>query len=230
MGFVALSLLAGLSACGGEHGGAELVAPPRDLADPAILEDGPRRAFVGMVEGTDAAVGVVVSGHKIIVYFCGGAETVGTHSGSLFAKRLGASREEPVDLAATQPGGTWRVEGRAAGAHAEGLLWRGEDDPAPLRFRADATIEGTMADVYAAPGEPCRTTAVLIQPAPDAAPILQGTACLPDAPEDGSLAGELDAFAQVVPVMPISLTPDGLPVTVPGPEGDALVHLNPVAP
>jgi len=169
------------------------------------------KSWVGAVDGSDIAVGIVFAKQQAVLFFCGGDDSyrVATHwfSGAL-------TEGAPFSLSDA----SWSVNGEQQ----QGVLTGTVANAGELRnFTANPVIPGTLAGVYDA-RSPCGHVGLIVrQDSPSDEPAAQGT-CL------RSIAGEV-VVEQVNPVMPLARDAElGIQVTVPATNEQITVH--PLAP
>jgi len=184
---VALALLSLSAGCGDESAGVS-------------------SSSVGVIEDTDAVVGIVTSADQVTFYVCGGDKTYSTmtrwFSGPVSAGGAGGT---------TLSKGGWKVTAGAGFNRGALITPQGKSLP----WSARPVVAGSAEGLYGAFDSGCRTGAVVTGSGRGADPRLQGTWC------DGK------RYAQVIPILPVVRVGDGIPVRIPLPEGakDLIVQL-----
>jgi hypothetical protein len=146
-------------------------------------------SFVGTADG-DVAVGLVVEGDAVEMYFCGPADVV-DHRTAWLSGTLDAGEDDDGFSELSLSGGGWTVEGVVSEGAARGtakMVDAGE--LVTLTWSVSRAEPHGMLGLYAAPGAGCQT-GVVVFPGADGAPKLQGAYC--------DATGH---FGQVTPVHP----------------------------
>jgi hypothetical protein len=142
--------------------------------------------WVGEVEGTDVAVGIVASAERSTLFFCGGDSSYSDHTHWFL-------HQDPLVQGASLEDGGFRVTLSAVDQQITGTLSIAGLDP--TAFSATRVLPGALAGVYDA-RPPCGHAGLIVRsPQQGAPPFTQGT-CLTS--ELGTTAVE-----QVNPVMPV---------------------------
>jgi hypothetical protein len=161
-------------------------------ASPASAEP---RVFIGQVDGSDARVGVVATGHSARIYFCGGDGTFTTMTHWFPSVPFGTSGR---DLAPTGATAGWSIAGEVDDAGASGMVTT--TSGSGFAFHAAPVAAGTIAGLYEAAG-PCGKVGLIVaQGSAGEEPVGQG-ACVP---ATGGASPE-----QVNPIRPIQRAADG---------------------
>ena len=162
---------------------------------------------MGGVEGTDAAVALVTRQGEATAYVCGGPSSYEA-----------LSRWFPVRLEAGLLSGDrdgWALRGAVASGVLTGELF--EPGGASHPFRAELARDGTVAGLYEANDDGCRTGAIVLQAGPAEAPRVQGTWCSRDGLK-----------AQVTPARPAALRGQGFDLEVQAGAALRRLHVSPV--
>lgn len=173
-------LLLALPGCGDESAATTPVEPAR-------------ASFVGPLEGTDARVGLVREGARVLVYVCGGPSSLAStrwYQGDVRDDGTIQLATADTTLQAAPSGVAW------AGA------WTHASDP-PRAFRLEPARERTIEDLYRGTLDGGSVGVVVFQSGPDAEPTIQGVFQALDG-----------ASFQVLPVRTAQLGPQGLAVQV----------------
>jgi hypothetical protein len=154
--------------------------------------------YVGTVDASDAVVGLAVTGDNANLFFCGTGSTltVQTHwipGNVTFGQTF------------TVTDGTATATGTATTTHASGTFTPTPTSPT-LTWSADIVAAGTLAGVYDEQNDQGNAALVVLQGDPNAMPVAQG-AYLP--------ISTPNAVLQVTPYTPLTVTPQGIEVTVP---------------
>jgi len=144
------------------------------------------QVWVGEVDGSDVAVGIVASAERSTLFFCGGDSSYPDHT-HWFVHRGALSEATPLE------DGGFRVTLSALGQRIEGTLSINGADPAA--FSADRTLPGTFAGVYDARVPGGHAGLIVRQPSRAAPAQAQGT-CL-------TVILGATVVEQVNPVMPV---------------------------
>jgi len=150
--------------------------------------------FVGSVEGTDIKVGLVTDGGKAALFFCGGP--------SSFTQSTRWFRGDGAPSAISFTSANWAASGSANGELASGMVNPGIGSS--LRWTAKRVSEDGLPGLYESTTDPDGTAGVVVLDES----TMQG-AMLPK----GSTATSVQ---QIVPILPITRSPDGIRVTVNG--------------
>ncbi len=146
---------------------------------------------VGTVLGTDAVIGRVSDGEKVMFYVCGGATTYGTMT------RWFSGPDDASGAVSLEKDG-WQVVSDAGG-HSGRLI---PPDGQALSFEGHAARFGTAEGLYGVVDSGCRTGAVVLEPEGSASPKVQGAWCGADG----------NKFAQVIPILPGDVSRGGIAV------------------
>ena len=149
--------------------------------------------YVGTVDGTDVAVGLVTDGSHVALFFCGGPSSFAT-STKWF--RFAASGDT-LDATA----GAWSAHATLAGATASGTVDRG--DGQALAWTAARVDDGSPEGLYESVGAP-GTAGVIVRSATDASA------------SQGAFIDTQQKIEQIIPIFPIDLEPQGLHVQIAG--------------
>ncbi|HEX4341066.1 MAG TPA: hypothetical protein VH062_34390 [Polyangiaceae bacterium] len=172
---------------GGAQAALDASAPDAASAAPSL------RFFTGVLDGTDARVGVVAAVHHARVYFCGGKSSYTDLSRWLPGGLDGAGSFSADETAAMG----WAVHATVGTDDVTGTLATG--DGGVRNFHA-APVDGrTMAGLYEGVS-PCGKVGLIVsQASPDETPVSLG-ACIGNGSTD---------IHQVNPVGPLVFSPDG---------------------
>lgn len=151
--------------------------------------------YVGTVDGTDVAVGLVTDGSYTALFFCGGPTSFGTATKWFrFA--------ESSDAFTAQAGG-WTAVGTTSGDGVSGTLDRGNGQT--LTWSASRVADGSILGLYESI-DGSGTSGVVVRSETNAA----GT--------QGALIDAQGKVAQIIPILPLAVTDHGLHVQVDGHE------------
>jgi hypothetical protein len=197
-GLAAATLLA--ASCGPEG------SPPESSRG----SSGESRAFVGVVEGSDARIAVVERQGSLSAYVCGGPSSYEALSRWFEPSAVAG---DPSRFEASKDG--WTLTGALSPGEREGEQTPGAaprrvlsgrlegPDGKWYRFHGELAYPGSLAGLYGVVDEGCKTGAVVLQASPSEEPTVLGTWC--------SSAGER---MQVTPVMPVELHAGALDLQV----------------
>jgi hypothetical protein len=193
---------------------ALLLALTASCSDPSSTQapvERSAKSWVGSVEGSDVAVGVVFAEQRAVLFFCGGDSSyeLSTH---WFSSAL--PKSAPFSIS----DGPWRVSGEEQESGFSGTV---ENADAIQAFNANPVAPGTSAGLYDA-RSPCGHVGLIVrQDSASDEPAAQGT-CL------DVIAGKV-VVEQVNPVVPLARDEEsGILVTVPATDEQVIVH--PLAP
>jgi hypothetical protein len=156
------------------------------------------QTFVGRVDGSNAFVGLAITGENANLFFCGAGATLATDTHWI-------PGTVPSGQTFTFTDGTASATGTTHGTYASGTFTP-TPSAAPLSWSADLVASGTMAGVYDEQNEQGNAALIVVQPSATAKPVAQG-AYLPP-----RLKG---AILQVTPYAPLVVTQQGIAVLVP---------------
>jgi hypothetical protein len=167
---------------------------------------------VGALSGSDARLGIVRSGEKIVAYVCGGPKTYTTHS------RWFSGQVSSRSVSLEKDGWTLAIDLYDEAALGTLTAPEGTDS---LTFETAPHVAGTIAGIYGALDRGCRTGVVVTQSSSSDPPSYQGTWC--------------DSSGHVEQVEPGASMPSmgdgsGFEVVVQRPDGRATLFVEPVSP
>jgi hypothetical protein len=154
--------------------------------------------FVGTVDGSNAVVGLAVTGNNANLFFCGTGST-------LVAQTHWIPGNVTFGQTFTFTDGTATATGTAGTTHVSGMFTPTASSQ-PLMWSADIVAPGTIAGVYDEQNDQGNAALVVLQSDANATPVAQG-AYLPMLTPT--------AVLQVTPYMPLVVTQQGIEVTVP---------------
>jgi hypothetical protein len=149
--------------------------------------------YVGTVDGTDVAVGLVTDGSYTALFFCGGPASYATATKWF---RFAESNDS-----FTAQSGTWIATGATNADGASGTLDRGSGQL--LTWSASRVPEGSIMGLYESI-DATGTAGVIVRSETDAS----GT--------QGALIDPERAIAQIIPIRPLEQTDHGLHVSIDG--------------
>ena len=154
--------------------------------------------WVGEVEDSDVAVGIVASSTRSTLFFCGGNRSFADHT-HWFVGKAPLAEARPIE------DGTWQVTLSSLSERIVGNVTI--NGSAPVPFSAVTVAAGTLAGLYDA-SAPCGHAGLVVrQASSDESPAAQG-ACL-------GVAADAAVVEQVNPVMPIARGADsGIPASL----------------
>jgi hypothetical protein len=156
---------------------------------------GTSTTYVGTVDGTDVAVGLVTDGSYTALFFCGGP---GSYATATKWFRFAESSDS-----FTASAGTWTATGATSGDAVSGTLDRGNGQT--LSWSATRAPEGSLIGLYETI-DGSGTSGVVVRSDLDAA----GT--------QGALITTQGQIEQIIPILPLEQTDHGLRVQVDGRE------------
>ncbi|MFO0592322.1 MAG: hypothetical protein U0441_32555 [Polyangiaceae bacterium] len=152
--------------------------------------------YVGAPKGNDLAFGIVSGEGAVVAYVCGGSSTYATHS-RWFTGPLDADGK----FSAEADG--WTLSGTIGAADSDSVTATlVAPDMTSSDLSASRGLAGSTDGLYDVEDSGCRT-GVVTWTDPVGQPQLQGTWC-----------DDKDEFAQVTPVLPITVSDKGLHVVV----------------
>ena len=146
--------------------------------------------YVGAVQGTDVAVGLVTDGSHTALFFCGGPSSFATSTKWLRFARSGDTFD--------QSNGAWKVAGALDGASASGTVDRG--DGQALSWSATRVDDGSPEGLYESVSG-SGTGGVVVRGPSDA---------------QGAFTDPQQKITQIIPIFPLDLEPQGLRVSIGG--------------
>jgi hypothetical protein len=188
----AVALASTLVACSSGSGSP---AGGGDAGDAGGLPPAAPQTYVGTIDKTDAAAGLVSANGSTLLFFCGGPQTYTT----LTHWMQGSAA---VDGPFTLTDGTWTAKGQPSGGGLSGTIDPGGGQP-QLTWSVRPVIAGTLEGLYDAQVDGGMPTLIVMQPSASTPAAGQGAF---------RLAG---AIQQVVPLMPIAwVAGEGIGVNV----------------
>ena len=156
------------------------------------------QVWVGEVEDSDVAVGIVASSTRSTLFFCGGNLSFADHT-HWFVGKAPLAEAKPIE------DGAWQVTLSSLSERIVGNVTI--NGSAPVPFSAVTVGEGTLAGLYDA-SAPCGHAGLVVKQASRVeSPAAQG-ACL-------GVASNASVVEQVNPVMPIARGADsGIPASL----------------
>jgi len=154
--------------------------------------------YVGTVDGSNAVVGLAVTGSNANLFFCGTGATLSTQTHWIPGTVTFGETFNFTD-------GTATATGTASTTQASGTFTP-TPSAQPLSWSANIVVTGTIAGVYDEQNAEGNAALVVLQPTSEATPVGQG-GYLP--------AAVTSAVLQVTPYMPLVLTQQGIEVNVP---------------
>jgi hypothetical protein len=154
--------------------------------------------YVGTVDGSNAFVGLAVTGNNANLFFCGTGATLSTQTHWIPGNVTFGQTFNFTD-------GTATATGIASTTQASGTFTP-NPSAAPLSWSANIVVNGTIAGVYDEQNAEGNAALVVIQPTSEATPVGQG-AYLPTTSTSPVL--------QVTPYMPLVRTQQGIEVDIP---------------
>jgi hypothetical protein len=151
-----------------------------------------------MVEGSNAFVGLAITGSNANLFFCGKGATLASQTHWIPGTVKSGEAFHFTDGVASATGST-------TATHASGTFTPSASSQ-PLSWSADIVVSGTAAGIYDEQNSEGNAALTVIQPSASTAPIAQG-AYLPNDVKD--------AIAQVTPFGKIYVSKQGVPVDVP---------------
>jgi hypothetical protein len=160
--------------------------------------------FVGTVNGTNAVVGVVVTGDKALVFFCGTGSTLSTLTHWMHGSITVGQPFTVTDSTAT-------ASGTATATGVTGTL-SVEDAGPPIMWSASVVASGTAAGVYTDQATQGLADLIVTQPTPSVTAMLQGAfrdsadgivfqvMPLDDHPVDGAISAQVTEANTVIPL------------------------------
>jgi hypothetical protein len=165
---------------------------------PATTGTTSTQTFVGKVAGSDAFVGLVITGTNANLFFCGSGATLSTDTHWIPGTVQQGQAFKFTD-------GVASATGTASSTQASGTFTP-SSSAQPLSWSADVVSGETIAGVYDEQNQQGNTALIVLPPQGTAAPESQG-AYLPPNPKD--------AIAQVTPYGKLALMGHVIEVTVP---------------
>lgn len=154
---------------------------------------GTSTTYVGTVDGTDVSVGLVTDGAYTALFFCGGPTSFGTATKWFRFADSGDSF--------TAHAGSWTATGTTNGDGASGTLDKGNGQT--LTWSASRAPDGSLVGLYESI-DSSGTSGVVVRDDTNAA----GT--------QGALITTQGAIEQIIPILPLEQTENGLRVQVDG--------------
>lgn len=149
--------------------------------------------YVGTVDGTDVAVGIVSDGSHVALFFCGGPTS--------FATSTKWFHFSGSDTSFTATADAWKAIGSSDGTTATGTVDRG--DGQPITWSATRTADGAIMGLYES-RDATGTSGVIVRSASDATEA------------QGAFIDKALTIEQIIPIFPLDLESRGLHVTIAG--------------
>ena len=154
------------------------------------------RVLVGDVDGSDAVLAAIRDGTSVTVYVCGGDSTFDTHTRWFGGGSIDGEGAFSIDLE------DWTIAGTFDDLDVAGTLT--DPDGAQMTYSASAISTDSIAGLYTAEPDGCRTGVVL----QDNGGGITG---------QGTWCNQAAEFGQVIILEPIEVTAQGIAVEVPLP-------------
>jgi hypothetical protein len=149
--------------------------------------------YVGTVDGTDVAVGLVSDGSHVALFFCGGPAS--------FATSTKWFRFDGDASSFTATADDWNAVGSASESSASGTVDRG--DGVALSWSASRADDGSLVGLYES-NDANGTAGVVVRSATNATET------------QGAFIDEAKEVEQIIPIFPLDLEAKGLHVTIAG--------------